>query len=363
MLKSIKYSAAVAAVTLLLGGTVSASAASFTTASKTEQKDQTEKVFTYAKNDLLKKNQDLAKDMDSGKTTKAKLFDKKAYPGVGASDGYQDLLVGLKRQGYKFTGHDKQLVKKNLIVSKKSTPKQLANAIIGLQAVGFNPKAYKTNGEKLNLVKMLYQNKKVLNKKTTTNEQAQVLVALKSNKKFKAPKKAKFTVKKLSNKLAKKQIKVTNHKSKNYKNDGGWAYNDDAASVDADTTAMTLNALEMSKSKNKTVKKSITKGRHYLKVNVNKDGGFGMDGKSNANSNAEVITALSMNKKSFKKINQVKLNDKQENSTLKNTLSFVKEDGSIKDAYDQTMGVGQALVALSAYHNGKYANNGVYQFK
>lgn len=363
MVKGIKNMMIASAIGLLLGSSVSASAASFTVANKSDKKEATEKVYNYAKNELLKKNKDIAMDAESGKTNTAKLFDKKAYKGVGAAGGYQDLLLGLKKQGYKFTAKDKKLVTDNLVITKKSTPAQIANAIIGLQAIGLNPKAYKTSGEKLNLVSTLYKDKAVLGKSATVNEQTQVLVALKSNKKFKAPKNAKFTVKKLSKKVAKQQVKVSNKKSKNYKNNGGWAYDGKAADVDVDTTAMTLTALKMSKNKSKVVKTAIKNGQNFLKVNVNKDGGFGLGGTSNANTNAEVIIAQSNSKKTFKNINVKKLNEKQESSTLKNTISFVKKDGSIKDAYDASLGAGQVLVSLSAYGNGKYASKTVYQFK
>jgi hypothetical protein len=363
MVKGIKNMMIASAIGLLLGSSVSASAASFTVANKSDKKEATEKVYNYAKNELLKKNKDIAMDAESGKTNTAKLFDKKAYKGVGAAGGYQDLLLGLKKQGYKFTAKDKKLVTDNLVITKKSTPAQIANAIIGLQAIGLNPKAYKTSGEKLNLVSTLYKDKAVLGKSATVNEQTQVLVALKSNKKFKAPKNAKFTVKKLSKKVAKQQVKVSNKKSKNYKNNGGWAYDGKAADVDVDTTAMTLTALKMSKNKSKVVKTAIKNGQNFLKVNVNKDGGFGLGGTSNANTNAEVIIAQSNSKKTFKNINVKKLNEKQESSTLKNTISFVKKDGSIKDAYDASLGAGQVLVSFSAYGNGKYASKTVYQFK
>lgn len=364
MLKGVKSTVVIAAISLIFGGAVSANAASFISSNKDEQKEKTEKVYEYAKGDLLKNNKNVAIDSKTGKTTTAKLFDKKAYTGVGATAGYQDLLLGLKKQGYQFTENDKKIVTDNLVVTKKSKPTQLANAIIAIQAIGLNPESYKGTEKKINLVKTLYKSGDVLSKKSTVNEQSQVLVALKSNKDFKAPKDAKFSIKKLSQKIAKEQIEVNNKKDKNYANNGGWAYNGKAADVDVDTSAMALTALNMSKNNNKSVKNAITNAQNYIKNNTNKDGGYGMGGNSNANSNAEVIIALSTSKKTFKNINKEALTENQKNSVLQNTLSFIKDkDGSIKDAFDQTMGAGQVLLSISAYDNGEYSSQTVYQFK
>lgn len=140
MVRGLRSAIVATAVTLLLGSSVSASAASFTVANNSSKKDATEKVYSYAKNELLKKNKDIATD-ESGKTNNAKLFDKKAYKGVGAAGGYQDLLLGLKKQGYKFTAADKKLVTDNLVITKKSTPAQLAKCHHWFTSIRFESKS------------------------------------------------------------------------------------------------------------------------------------------------------------------------------------------------------------------------------
>lgn len=324
-----------------------ANAASVKKASKSYQNGQEKTAYTYAKK-MLKQNKD-------GIGSKGKLFSKSAYPTTGAASGYSDFLLGLKKQGYKFTKSQKNLVKKNLVLSTKSDPATLATAIIGLQAIGVNPTAYKPAGakKKVNLVNTLY--KKSMTKQTV-NVQSQTLIAVSSNKSFKKPSKAAFSKTSLAKRIAKNQ--QSNH---------GWAYNNTVASVDSDTTSMAVTALGMSKSSNKTVTNAAKLGRSYLKKNIYKSGAFGYvyDGKENpnANSTAEAVIALSTNKTAFKLINNKAINATQTATPLRSMLGYVKANGTIKGAYSMTLAYGQVSVATAAYHNGQYTNKLVYSFK
>lgn len=331
----------------VLAPVADANAASVKTASKSYQSSRQKKLYTYAKK-MMKQNKD-------GLNTKAKLFSKSAYPTTGAAAGYSDFLLGLKKQGYKFTKTQKNLVKKNLVISTKSDPANLSKAIIGLQAVGVNPTKYKPAGAKksINLVSALY--KKSMTKQTV-NVQSQALIAVSSNKTFKKPSKAAFTKSSLSSKI------VANQQSNN-----GWAYNNTVASVDSDTTAMAVTALTMGKSTSKKVTAATKTGRSYLKKAIYKSGAFGFTyaGKENpnANSTAEAIMALSTNKTAFKLINQKAIKSGQKETPLKSMLSYVQTAGTVKGAYDMSMAYGQVSLAASAYNHGKYTNKLVYVFK
>ncbi|KRL49761.1 hypothetical protein FD37_GL002481 [Levilactobacillus spicheri DSM 15429] len=324
-----------------------ANAASVKTASKSYQNSKEKTAYTYAKK-MLKQNKD-------GLTSKGKMFSKSAYPTTGAASGYSDFLLGLKKQGYKFTKSNKNLVKKNLVVSTKSDPATLSTAIIGLQAIGVNPMKFKPAGAKksLNLVSTLY--KKSMTKQTV-NVQSQALIAVSSNKTFKKPSKAAFSKTSLSKKIAKNQ--QSNH---------GWAYNNTVASVDSDTTAMAVTALSMGKSSNQKVTNAAKLGRSYLKKNVYTNGAFGYvyNGKQNpnANSTAEAIIALSTNKTAFKLINKTAIKSAQTATPLKTMLSYVQSAGTIKGAYSMTLAYGQVSLATAAYHKGQYTNKLVYAFK
>ena len=323
-----------------------ASAASVKTASKTYRNRQEKKAYTYAKK-MMKTNRD-------GVKASAKIFSKQAYPTTGAASGYSDFLLGLKKHGYKFTKSQKKLIKKNLVLSKKSDPATLATAIIGLQAIGVNPKSYKPAGakKKLNLVSTLYG--KSMNKQTV-NVQSQTLIAVSSNRTFKKPSKAAFSKTSLAKKIA-----------KNQQSNKGWSYNNTVASVDSDTTAMAVVALAMTRSKNKTVKQAAINGRTYLKKNIYKSGAFGYtyNGKENpnANSTAEGILALSTTSKAFKYINRKAIKSGQSVTPLKKMWSYVNKAGSIKGAYSMTLAYGQVSVAAAAYHRG-YQSKPVYTFK
>lgn len=326
---------------------VDANAASVKVASKSSQKSKQKALYTYAKK-MLKQNKD-------GLSSKAKIFSKSAFPTTGAASGYSDFLLGLKKQGYKFTSANKKLVKKNLVVSSKSDPATLANAIIGLQAIGVNPTKYTPAGAKksLNLVSTLY---KTSVSRQTVNVQSEALVAVSSNKTFKQPSKAKFSKSSLSLKIA-----------KNKQSNNGWAYNNTAASVDSDTTSTVVNALTMSKSKNKTVTAATKAGRSYLKKHIYKSGAFGYPyaGKENpnANSTAEGILALATNKTAFSFINKKAIKSGQTATPLKAMFSYVKSDGSIKGTYSMVLAYGQVSVATNAYHNGSYTSKLAYTFK
>jgi len=322
-------------------------AASVKVASKSSQKSKKKAIYTYAKK-MMKQNKD-------GVNGTAKIFSKTDYKTTGAAAGYSDFLLGLKKQGYKFTTANKKLIKKNLVISTKSDPATLSTAIIGLQAIGVNPTKYTPAGAKksINLVNTLYKQSMT---KQTVNVQSQVLVAVSSNKTFKKPSKAKFSKSSLSLAIA-----------KNKQSNNGWAYNNTAASVDSDTTAAAVNAMMMSKSTNKTVNKAEVAGRSYLKKNIYKSGAFGYtyNGKENpnANSSAEGILALASTKTSFKYVNKTAIKKGQTATPLKAMFSYVKSDGSVKDAYSMVLAYGQVSLAAVAANNGSYTNKLVYTFK
>lgn len=346
--KKLMVSSLMAILTLgVLAPVVDVNAASVKTASKSYQTSKEKKLYTYAKK-MMKQNKD-------GLNTKAKLFSKKDYPKTGASAGYSDFLLGLKKQGYKFSKAQKNLVKKNLVISAKSDPADLSKAIIGLQAIGVNPTTYKPSGAKknVNLVSALY--KKSMTKQTV-NVQSQALIAVSSNKTFKKPSKAAFSKNTLSTKI------VANQQSNN-----GWAYNNTVASVDSDTTAMAVTALTMGKSSNKKVTAAAKSGRSYLKKAIYKSGNFGFTyaGKENpnANSTAEAIMALSTNKTAFNLINKKAIKSGQAATPLKAMLSYVQTAGTVKGAYDMSLAYGQVSLAASAYNHAKYTNKLVYVFK
>jgi len=333
---------------LTLGALVPvASAASIKTATKSYQTNKQKSAYTYAKK-MLKQNKD-------GLGSKGKMFSKKDYPTTGAAAGYSDFLLGMKKQGYKFTKSQKSLIKKNLVVSTKSDPATLATAIIGLQAIGINPTKYKASGAKknLNLVNTLY--KKSM-KSQTVNVQSQSLIAISSNKTFKKPAKSAYSKTSLSKQIA-----------RNQQSNNGWAYNNTVASVDSDTTSMAVTALEMGKSTNKTVTNAAKLGRSYLKKNIYTNGSFGYiyNGKENpnANSTAEAVIALSTNKAAYKLINKTAIKAGQTATPLRSMFGYVQSKGTIKGAYSMTLAYGQVSVATAAYHNGKYTNKFVYNFK
>ncbi|WP_367296183.1 fucose-binding lectin II [Levilactobacillus yonginensis] len=341
----------IALMTVMTLGTVTpvtnVNAATIKVASKASQKNKQRALYAAAKK-MMKHNR-------NGVSGKAKIFSKKAYPATGAASGYSDFLLGLKKQGYKFTAVQKKMVKKNLIVSSKSDPAVLANAIIGLQAMGINPKAYQSVGtkHKVNLVTTLY--KKSLTKQTV-NIQSQALIAVSSNKTFKRPSKAKFSKTSLSNRIAKDQ--QSNH---------GWAYNNTVAGVDSDTTAVAVNALTMGRSQRKLVTVATKNGRAYLKKAVYKSGAFGYsyNGKNfaNANSTAEAIVGLATNKAAFSLINHTAIKRGQQATPLRAMNAYVTAKGTVKGAMDSVLAYGQVSLANSAYHNGKYTNKLIYTFK
>lgn len=308
-------------------------AASVQTASTAYQKAKVKASYRYAKQMLVKNKTGL-----SGKTTA--LFSRKAYPATGAAAGYSDFLLGLKGLGYHFTKTQRQRVAKNLVLNKKSTPADLANAIMGLKAVGYNPQRFTLAGsrKKVNLVRALYQ--KTMTKQTV-NVQSQALIAVSMSRHFKRPAAAKFSKSSLS-KL------IVQHQQSNH----GWAYNNTAAAVDSDTTAMAIIGLARGKANTTTVKTALQTGQAYLKNAAYSNGAYGYtyNGKKipNANSTAEAVIAFSTKLNTLKYVNS-SFKAGQTASPLRAMLSYVNRTGSIKGAASQTLGVGQVNLANAAY--------------
>ncbi|WP_283680083.1 fucose-binding lectin II [Lentilactobacillus sp. Marseille-Q4993] len=275
----------------------------------------------------------------SGQAKKTPIFSRSMYKTTGAASGYSDFLLGLKGNGYKFTTTQRNLVQKNLVINKKSTAADLANAIVAVSAVGFKPTSYKVYGKyNTNLVSRLYQQNMT---KQTVNVASQALIALSSNS-FSRPKNAKFTKASLTNQIVKDQQK-----------NGGWSYNNQVATTDSDTTSMAMIALARSKYTTAHVKKSMTNGLGFLKGSIATNGAFGyvFNGKTtlNANSTAESIIALSTKKATSKYVAKAKLNSKQKRTPLTAMYSYVNKTGSIKGAASQLLGVGQVNLAVAAY--------------
>jgi hypothetical protein len=320
-------------------------AARIKTASSAYQSSKAKASYKYAKKMLVKNRTGF-----SGKTSY--IFSKKAYPDSGAAYGYSDLLLGLKGFGYKFTKTQQNRVKNSLILNKKSTPANLANAIIAVRAVGLNPQKLRKTGAKttLNLVGALYHRSMT---KQTVNVQSQALIAL-STDSYKRPSNAKFTKNGLSNLIVKNQL--SNH---------GWAYNNQAASADSDTTAMAVTALARGKSTSSAVKSAIVKGQSFLKNAVRPNGAFGYTFKgkfyTNANSTAEAIIAFSTKQSTVKLVNGY-FKSSQTASPMRAMLSYVRSTGSIKGATTQTLGVGQVNLANAAYRQA-LAHRSIYSIK
>ncbi|APR06838.1 hypothetical protein FAM21834_00564 [Lentilactobacillus parabuchneri] len=335
-MKHIKKLVTLSMAGLLLAGAASplatVNAASVKTASTAYQQSKTKASYQYAKK-MLSKN----RTGFSGKTSY--IFSKKAYPTTGAVYGYSDFLLGLKGLGYKFTKTQRTRVANSLILNKKSTPADLATAIIAIKAVGLNPqKLHKTGAKKsLNLVAALYR--KSMTKQTVT-VQSQALIAL-STGNYQRPSNAQFSKAGLGQVIVKNQL-----------SNKGWAYNNQLANTDSDTTAMAVTALARSKSTTAAVKSAIAKGQTYLKNAVYPSGAFGYAymGKTypNANSTAEAIIAFSTKQSTLKYVNGY-FKSGQTASPLKAMLGYVRSTGSIKGAATQTLGVGQVNLANAAY--------------
>lgn len=336
-MKNFKRALMISVVGLLaFGGMAPAttiSAASSQTASTSYQRSKVTASYRYAKKMLVKNRTGL-----SGKTTA--LFSRKAYPATGAAAGYSDFLLGLKGLGYHFTKTQRQRVAKNLVLNKKSTPGELANAIMALRAVGYNPQRFTLAGskQKVNLVSALYRKSMI---KQTVNVQSQSLIAVSMSSKFKRPSTAKFSKNSLSNLIVKNQ--QSNH---------GWAYNNTAAAVDSDTTAMAVIGLARGKGTTTAIQTALKNGQSYLKKAVYDNGAYGYtyNGKNvpNANSTAEAVIAFSTKLNTLKYANSV-FKSGQSASPLRAMLSYVNSTGSIKGAASQTLGVGQVNLANAAY--------------
>ncbi|GHP13347.1 hypothetical protein YK48G_07720 [Lentilactobacillus fungorum] len=340
----------VSAAALLTFGAVSpsisAGAASVKTASRSYQNTKIKASYQYAKKMMTKNKTGL-----SGKT--AYIFSKKAYPTTGAAGGYADFLLSLKNWGYHFTTNQKKRVASNLVINSKSTPADLANAIQGLKAIGMNPTKFRPTGSKkaVNLVTTLYRQSMT---KQTVNVKSQALIALTMSSSFKRPSAAKFTINSLSNSIVKNQQK-----------NNGWAYNNQAASVDSDTTAMATTALIRGNATTSAVKSAISKGQSYLRNAVNPSGAYGytFNGKTiqNANSTAEGIIALSAQAGSLQYVNGTSKSS-QTASPLYAMLTYVNKTGSIKGATSQLIGIGQVSLATAAYRQA-LSNKSVYALK
>ncbi|EEI20624.1 hypothetical protein HMPREF0497_0578 [Lentilactobacillus buchneri ATCC 11577] len=336
-MKNFKKVLMLSAVSLLTFGAVApvatVNAASVKTATTGYQSTKVKASYSYAKKMLVKNKSGL-----SGKATA--LFSRKAYPATGATAGYSDFLLGLKGLGYHFTKTQRQRVAKNLVLNKKSTPADLANAIMGLKAVGYNPQSFRLAGtkKKVNLVSALY--KKSMTKQTV-NVQSQALIAVSMSSKFKRPSTAKFSKTSLSSLIV-----------KNQQSNNGWAYNNTASAVDSDTTAMAVVSLARGKAGSPTVQSALQKGQSYLKGAVYDNGAYGYtyNGKNmpNANSTAEAIIAFSTKQNTLKYANSA-FKDGQTASPLRAMLGYVNKTGSIKGAASQTLGVGQVNLANAAY--------------
>lgn len=348
-MKSIKKLITLSMTGLLLAGAgvplTNVHAAGAKTASNSYQASKAKASYSYAKK-MLAKN----RTRFSGKTSY--IFSKKAYPTTGAVYGYSDFLLGLKGLGYQFTKAQRTKVADSLVLNRKSTAADLATAIIATRAVGLNPQKLHQTGAKtdLNLVSALYHRSMT---KQTVNVQSQALIAL-STGSYQRPSNAKFSKTSLSNAIVKNQL-----------SNNGWAYNNQAASADSDTTAMAVTALARSKSTSSAVTSAITKGQSYLKDAVYPNGAFGYayKGKTfpNANSTAEAIIAFSTKQKTVKLVNSV-FKSGQTTSPMRAMLSYVRSTGSIKGAATQTLGVGQVNLANAAYRQA-LAHRSVYSIK
>lgn len=320
-------------------------AAGVKTASSAYQSSKTKAAYSYAKKMLVKNRTGF-----SGKTSY--IFSKKAYPTSGAAYGYSDFLLGLKGLGYKFTKTQRNRVANTLILNKKSTPAELASAIVAIKTVGLNPQKLRKSGSKttLNLVSALYHRSMT---KQTVNVQSQALIAL-STGAYKRPANAKFSKAGLSQLIVKNQL-----------SNNGWAYNNQVSSADSDTTAMAVTALARGKSAASSVKSAIVKGQSYLKDAVYPNGAFGyaFKGKTypNANSTAEAIIAFSTKQNTVKLVNGY-FKSGQTTSPMRAMLGYVRSTGSIKGATTQTLGVGQVNLANAAYRQA-LAQRSVYSIK
>ncbi len=336
-MKSLKKLIVISATSLLAFGAVapvvSVNAASVKTASTSYQNTKVKVSYAYAKKMLAKNKTGL-----SGKTTA--LFSRKVYSATGAAAGYSDFLLGLKGLGYHFTKAQQRLVAKDLVLNKKSTPADLANAIMGLKALGYNPQSYRlaTTGKRVNLVADLYKQSMA---KQTVNVQSQALLAVSMSSTFKRPSNAKFTKNSLSKLIA-----------KNQQSNNGWAYNNTVAAVDSDTTAMAVTSLARGKATASSVTTAVTKGQTYLKGAVYNTGAYGYtyNGKNipNANSTAEAIIAFSTKLGTLNLVNTV-FKDGQTASPLRAMLGYVRSTGSVKGAASQVLGTGQINLANAAY--------------
>lgn len=323
-----------------------AHAATFQKASSKTIKSKTSATYNYAKK-MLAKN---ANGFDSKAAT---IFSKKAYPASGAADGYSDFLLGLKANGYKFTSSQKSLIRKNLVLKSNTDPAVLSKAIVGLKSIGYNPAKYRPYGSKkdVNLVAQLYKSKI---SKQTTSTLSQVLIAL-STGSYSRPKSATFSKTSLAKNLASLQ-----------QSNNGWAYDNQLANVDTDTTAMAVTALARSKSSAKSVTSSMAKGQTYLKAHVSTNGAFGYNylGKTilNANSTAEAIIAYSTKLSTAKYANSSRSLSSQTASPMVAMLSYVNSKGTIKDSSSDVYGVGQVNLAIGAYKQAQQ-HRSVYTIK
>ncbi|KRK87743.1 hypothetical protein FD17_GL000803 [Lentilactobacillus sunkii DSM 19904] len=332
LLKHVLVSAAAVLATMTFA--TSATAASVHKAATSTIHRRTALTYRYAKK-MLKEN----KTGLSGKTSA--LFSRKLYPDTGAASGYSDFLLGLRGNHYKFTTHEKNLLRKNLVVKSTSTSASLANAVMAVQAMGMNATNFKLYHHKkgTNLVSRLYHANV---SKQTSSSQAETLIAVSMSSRFKQPSGAKFSKASLSARLVNSQL-----------NNNGWTYNNAQGAKDSDVTSMVLTGLYRGKSKASTVESSIQKGQKFLYSLAQGNGAFGYTyackTTPNANSTAEAIIALSNNSATNKYVNSTAMRTGQKATPLYAMLRYVNNSGSIKKATSQLYGVGQVNLAVAAY--------------
>lgn len=142
--------------------------------------------------------------------------------------------------------------------------------------------------------------------------------------------------------------------------DGGFAITDSGSS-DADMTAMALNALAPYQSTHKNVQTAVDNAFVYLSSCQNADGSYSSNGRSNAESTAQVLTALCTYGISETDSRFVK----NGRTALDALLAFRSSDGGFRHTSDETaanaMATEQGFYALAAVWRMRMGKNALFQ--
>lgn len=272
-------------------------------------------------------------------------------PSYGSSGG-EWLIMGLARYGtisdeyilvYK-NNLKKHLDSCNGILSKNKYT-EYARTVLALTAIGENPE----NFEGYNLLKPLAEFDRIVS--MGANEIIYTLIALDS-KSYEIPEpKEDYAGKKTT------RERLVNAILDNQKENGGWCLA--GTKSDADVTAMAIQALAPYCRGEKKVENAVLRGIDRLSELQLSDGGYKSIGRENCESNAQVLTALS--------VMSISMNDKRfvKNgyTVIDGLMKYYKSSGfsHFPNGDINQIATEQALYGLTAYYRNISGMNGLFE--